>query len=224
MTGRCLVSSSGAYLIVNEYGSPTVMHNQTNNAFLFEALQTGDKIKITHDEINLSYPGQTGVYSCKVLENGSIEDIPENALASLIEMNWVFVESSQSANNSGTAISRGSDDDTEPPTSKAVAEGFSLVFDGNTSIDNTLELTSEYQYFYIKVVNTGSSTISLSIGSDSSTQAANYYQIPSGTYHIWSTKEWPASSQAVSFSSSNGMSGNAYAYSCSTLTEAEEHS
>jgi len=56
------------------------------------------------------------------------------------------------------------------------------------------------------------------------TQSANYHQIPTGTYYIWSTMEWLASSQDVSFSSNNGMSGTAYAYLYSTLVEAETHS
>jgi hypothetical protein len=90
MTGRCLVSSSGDYLIVNDKGSPIVMSNRSNNESLFESLKTGDKIKITYDGLYQSYPLRTGVYSCKVLENGSIEDIPENILTSLKEMNWVF--------------------------------------------------------------------------------------------------------------------------------------
>jgi len=90
MTGRCLVATNGKYLIVADNSDPIVMSNQTNNTSLFESLHTGDKIRITHDDILLSYPGHTGVYSCKVLENGSIEDIPENTLASLTEMNWTF--------------------------------------------------------------------------------------------------------------------------------------
>ena len=122
----------------------------------------------------------------------------------------------------GTAIARGSDNDTEPSVTEAKVAGFTLFLAG-TSANQTLTLNSEYQYFYIKVVNTGDSTISMTIGNDSSTESANFCQIPTGTYYIWSTKEWPASSQAVGFSSNNGMSGNVYAYLCSTLIEAESH-
>ena len=122
-----------------------------------------------------------------------------------------------------TAIARGSDDDTEPSITETEVEGFTVNFAGNTSVNNTLTLNSEYQYFYIKVVNTGDNIIGMTIGNDSSTQSANFYQIPTGTYYIWSTKEWSATSQYVSFSSNNGMFGNAYAYLCNTLTEAEAH-
>lgn len=123
----------------------------------------------------------------------------------------------------GTAITRGSDDDNDPSLSNTVMEDFAVNFAGNTSVDNKLSLDSTYQYFYIKVVNTGDSTISVTIGNDSSTQSANYYQIPNGTYYIWSTKQWPTSNQNVSFSCNSGMYGNVYAYLCSTSAEAEAH-
>ena len=133
-------------------------------------------------------------------------------------------ESSKSTNNGEPAIRRGPDDDTELSVSTSEEEGFMVILDGNTSVDNTLCLTSEFQYFYIKVVNTGDNAISITIGNDSSTQSANYYQIQPGTYYICSAKEWAATSHTVSFSSNNGMSGNAYAYLCNTLAEAEIHS
>ena len=122
-----------------------------------------------------------------------------------------------------SAIARGSDDDTEPSITETETEGFTLVLDGNTTANNTLKLTSEYQYFYVKVVNTGENKISMTIGNDSSTQSANFYEIPTGTYYIWSTKKWSATSQAVGFSSNNGMSGVAYGYLCSTLAEVKAH-
>ena len=124
-----------------------------------------------------------------------------------------------------TAITKGSDDDIGPstPTSRAVVEGFTVNFGGSTSVDKTLTLNSTYRYFYIKIVNTGNNTISMTIGNDSTTQSNNFHQFPKGTYYVWSTNQWPASSQGVSFSSNNGMYGNAYAYLCSTLAEAEAH-
>jgi hypothetical protein len=122
-----------------------------------------------------------------------------------------------------TAIARGADGDTDPSVTDAEVNGFRQFLDGNTTVNDYLTLNSEYQYFYIKVVNTGDSTISMTIGNDSSTQSENFYQIPTGTYYIWSTKEWAATSQYVSFSSNNGMSGKVYAYLCSTLAEAEAY-
>ena len=122
-------------------------------------------------------------------------------------------------NNGETAIVRGSDDDTEPAASISGALPHITVLDGNTSIGSPLFLKAGSQYFYVKVVNTGNSTISVTIGNDEYTQSANFYQIPTGTYYIWSTKEWPASSTSVGFSSNSGMSGNAYAYLCSTLPD-----
>ena len=90
MTGHCLVTIDRNYLIVDEKGSPIVMSNQSNNEKLFDDLHTGDKIKITYDGINDSYPGQTGVYRCKLIKKGSIDNIPQKTLNSLEEMGWMF--------------------------------------------------------------------------------------------------------------------------------------
>ena len=90
MIGQCLVTVDGTYLIVDEDGSPIVMSNQSKDDQLFEDLHTGDKIKIKYDGIDESYPGQTGVYRCKLIEEGTIVDIPNETLNSLEEMGWVF--------------------------------------------------------------------------------------------------------------------------------------
>ena len=89
MTGRCLIASTGQYLIISDDSEVVVMSNQSEKETLFKDLQTGDKIKITCDNILLTYPGQTNVYSCKILENGSLEDIPLETYNHLKEMGWI---------------------------------------------------------------------------------------------------------------------------------------
>lgn len=92
-TGRCLVASNGAYLILIDSG-PVVMNNCTDNAELFADIRTGDEIRILHDGIQETYPGGTGVYSCKVLSEGSIDDIPEEIIESLSVMGWLATDAS----------------------------------------------------------------------------------------------------------------------------------
>lgn len=92
-TGRCLVASNGAYLILIDSG-PVVMSNRTDNAELFSDIRTGDEIRILHDGIQETYPGGTGVYSCKVLSEGSIDDIPEDIIESLSVMGWLATDAS----------------------------------------------------------------------------------------------------------------------------------
>jgi len=123
------------------------------------------------------------------------------------------------------AIQKAPDDDPGPsgPATRAVTEGFEVSFGGSTSVDKVLSLNSTYRYFYIYVKNTGSSTISVTVGNDSSTQSDNFHEIPTGNYYIWSTNRWAAQSHNVSFSSINRMYGSAKAMLCSTLEEAEAH-
>ena len=91
MTGRYLKASSGINLIIDEEGLPIVMGNSSNKEDIFEGLQTGDKIQITcNSEIRETYPAGTDIYSCKLIERGTIEDIPKETLKSLEEMEWTF--------------------------------------------------------------------------------------------------------------------------------------
>lgn len=92
-TGRCMVTSNGSYLILLD-NSPIQMTNCSNNEELFGDLKTGDLIKILHDGIQETYPGGTGVYYCKKLEAGSMEDIPMEIIKSLSPMGWIPVDDS----------------------------------------------------------------------------------------------------------------------------------
>ena len=81
--GRVLIADNGSYLIIlNDY-SPIKMSDCSAGGDLFSDLQTGDRIRILHDGIRLSYPGQTGVYRLRLLEKGSIDDIPSDVINAL---------------------------------------------------------------------------------------------------------------------------------------------
>lgn len=89
-TGRYLLTSTGAHMILLD-DSPIKMSNCSDNEELFADLQTGDLIQILHDGIEESYPGGTGVYYLKKLEDGSIEDIPNEIIETLSTMGWIPV-------------------------------------------------------------------------------------------------------------------------------------
>lgn len=90
-TGMCMVSQNGSYLILLD-DSPIVMRNCTGDDTLFDGLHSGDTIRILHDGIQESYPGGTGVYYCRVTENGTIADLPEDILESLSSMGWKVMD------------------------------------------------------------------------------------------------------------------------------------
>lgn len=89
LEGRVLVADNGSYLIILDDHSPIKMSDQTRKGGAFLDLQTGDKIRIFHNGVRLSYPGQTGVYHIRLLERGSAEDIPSDVLESLRQLGWI---------------------------------------------------------------------------------------------------------------------------------------
>lgn len=90
ITGRCLVTTDGIYMIVDKNGSPVVMSNQSGNESLFDGLNSGDKIRITCGMIQTSYPGKTGVTKCKLIAQGSLDAVPEATLSELHELGYGF--------------------------------------------------------------------------------------------------------------------------------------
>ena len=90
MTGRYLRAENGISLIVAEDGGPIQLSDLSKSGNLFIGLNSGDRIEIQYDAIAETYPGQTGVYACKLLEEGTPEDVPEETLASLEELGWKF--------------------------------------------------------------------------------------------------------------------------------------
>ena len=88
ITGRCLVASNDTYIIVAPDEGPVVMTDMSENKNLFKDVQTGDKIEITHGAILESYPGQTNAYSCKIIEKGGLEDIPQDIYDELNLLGW----------------------------------------------------------------------------------------------------------------------------------------
>ena len=68
--------------------SPIEMANRTDKE-LFNKLVNGDEILVVHDGIAESYPGKTGVYAVFKLKDGTIDDISQNVIDSLVELGWL---------------------------------------------------------------------------------------------------------------------------------------
>lgn len=90
MTGIYLRSTNGSNIIIGDDNCPTTMGNETGNEEIFDDLKSGDKIEITYDLIYETYPSRTQIYSSKLIERGSIDDIPKDVLDKLQEMEWNF--------------------------------------------------------------------------------------------------------------------------------------
>ena len=89
--GRCLITASGSYILIDENNSPIVMSNQSEKD-IFADLSSGDEILVLHDGIQESYPAGTGAYYCRKLSDGKTEDIPQAVIDSLTEMGWLEKE------------------------------------------------------------------------------------------------------------------------------------
>ncbi|MBQ8765791.1 MAG: hypothetical protein IJZ16_03215 [Clostridia bacterium] len=86
--GRCLITATGSYMLIDENNSPIVMSNQSEKD-LFADLSSGDEILVLHDGIQESYPAGTGAYYCIKLNDGKPEDIPTSLIENLTEMGWL---------------------------------------------------------------------------------------------------------------------------------------
>ncbi len=89
--GRCLVSATGTYMLIDENNSPIEMSNRSDKD-LFTDLSSGDEILVLHDGIQESYPAGTGAYYCIKLNDGKPEDIPTSVIESLTALGWLEKE------------------------------------------------------------------------------------------------------------------------------------
>lgn len=85
--GRYLEAKDGQAMLILD-NSPIEMANRTDKE-LFNKLVNGDEILVVHDGIAESYPGKTGVYAVFKLKDGTIDDISQNVIDSLVELGWL---------------------------------------------------------------------------------------------------------------------------------------
>lgn len=83
--GRCLISDNGFCLLIQE-SEATVLYGEES---LFEGIDTGDEIEVKHGLVQLTYPGGTNAYEVKKLNDGSMDDIPQDVIDDLTELGWV---------------------------------------------------------------------------------------------------------------------------------------
>ena len=83
-TGICLVTDKSVIVIVDD--SPMEISNQSSNDNLFVALQTGDKVTITHDGVNETYPARTGVYKLLKIGTDCINEVSTKTITQLSQM------------------------------------------------------------------------------------------------------------------------------------------
>ncbi len=86
--GRYIESKKGTPIVVVG-DRPIRMNDLSEDGELFDRLEEGDLILVTHTAVAEIYPAITGVYSCLRLCGGSIEDMSETALAELDELGWI---------------------------------------------------------------------------------------------------------------------------------------
>ena len=77
MEGWYLRAENGAHFVVTDDGEPFRISDHTKNGDLFDGLTSGERVRITHDDIAETDPCQTGAYSCELLE----ERTPEGTAA-----------------------------------------------------------------------------------------------------------------------------------------------
>lgn len=90
ITGIYLKSINGNNIIIGDDNCPILLDNKTNKENVFDDLKNGDKIEITYDLINETYPAKTQIYSLKLIEKGNKNNIPKDTLEKLKELGWTF--------------------------------------------------------------------------------------------------------------------------------------
>lgn len=66
--------------------------DKSGSGGLFDGLESGDRIRITYDcpESGGPWPGVDWVYTCELLEKGSLDDVPEEVLTTMEEAGYDF--------------------------------------------------------------------------------------------------------------------------------------
>lgn len=88
--GRLLLAENGTALLIAEDGTPITLSVQADGNDPWAGYHSGDHIRVLHDGVNETYPAQTEAYGWERLEEGTLEDIPEETLTALEELGWAF--------------------------------------------------------------------------------------------------------------------------------------
>lgn len=91
--GRYLQAKNGLPMLIID--SSPIQLSDRRERISFGKLDTGDEILVIHDGIEESYPAKTGAYAVFKLNNGTIDDISQTVVDTLIEYGWLEAESSE---------------------------------------------------------------------------------------------------------------------------------
>ena len=86
--GRLLLAENGTALLVTEDGAPIVLSVQAEGEDPWAGYHSGDRVRVSHDGVDDSYPQRTGAYAWERLEEGTPDDLPEDTLSALEELGW----------------------------------------------------------------------------------------------------------------------------------------
>ena len=84
--GVYLETEDGVAMLIDN-NTPIVM-SSNHNGDLFSELSNGDKILVIHDGIAESYPAKTRAYCVIKLNEGEMDDIPQNVVEELDKLGW----------------------------------------------------------------------------------------------------------------------------------------
>jgi hypothetical protein len=89
ISGRYCESANGKSLLLSEKeGAICIVPADTED--LFADLENGDEIEISVDGVAETYPAQATVYSCTLIQKGTVEDLDMEELQALNDLGWEF--------------------------------------------------------------------------------------------------------------------------------------
>lgn len=89
--GFFLPCTNGNYLLIIDNYGPNEMFPENDDNCIYDDLSVGDTIKVTHSEIEETYPGRMTIYSIEKISDGDLSDIPADTIANLEELGWIAV-------------------------------------------------------------------------------------------------------------------------------------
>lgn len=103
ITGRYLRTIDGTDMIFSD--GPIVLSAHSNGKELFSNVKTGDEIAVRVTDIAESYPGQAAAYSCRILSEGTLDDIDYDELETVSSFGFLpsYYDFTQNADGTYTA-------------------------------------------------------------------------------------------------------------------------
>lgn len=88
--GRLLLAENGTALLVMEDETAVTLSVQAEGADPWDGFQSGDRVAAVLGPLRETWPAQADVYDWRLLEKGTLEDVPEDVLTGLEDLGWDF--------------------------------------------------------------------------------------------------------------------------------------